>query len=224
MLRNDNTSGNIPGSITSLQISACQQPTLTVPGPLPDLSTIHDGGVSMNSTYVVWTLTGGGSAPNGAQTPFFGTQSCRGSGSNYQENECYHMAWQPLDSPGATAPIARSLQMWVDYTGSIWFPCAGCTNINGASDGHAIDEYQSKWTASKIISHAFGGPHANSPTTSIGNANPGVLILSSPGVTNITGAPWDQHGAGRASNNTDTNPLGVFYTAVPALEPLTKPC
>jgi len=185
------------GPYTQAQVNSCQNITS---GHLTDLGTIHDGGMRVNPAYVGWTPTGAGGVP---PTEFSVTQSCRGSGTTYKENVCYHHYWQVATN------LVRPAEMWVDYykTGS----------ISGENGSHGTKGYNLQWNGTKTVSHDYIEPQYNlEGPQPVGSAHLGIQLLQSPRDTGIANAPWDEHGSGRAVNTTDTTPVFQFETAVPA--------
>ncbi len=206
--------GSMCPSCTQGQIGYCQSVAEAGTGLLTDQGTLHDGGITVNSRYMLWTPSGNSLVPQ--------TASCRNSGSGYQEEVCYNYAWD------VTTNIARPEHTWVNWNG---------TDVNGQSDGHEIGGYNGNWkggfsqfhnysepnfpniadfgSASLCYSVVGGGLSGNS--CSMGSVYSGTPLLVQQRNTGVTGAPWDEHGANRVANSTDTAPVLLFNTAVPAL-------
>ena len=213
---NYTTSGS-PGSMcpscTQGQIGYCQSVATAGIGLLTDRGTLHDGGIKSNPRYLAWTPSGNSFVPQ--------TESCRNSGNGYQEEVCYNYMWD------VTTNIARPEHTWVDWSG---------TDVNGQSDGHEIGGYNGNWKGGYSQFHSYGEPNfpnladfgsatncdsvaggalSISPC-SIGSVNAGMPLLVQGRNTGVTGAPWDEHGADRVANLTDSVPVLLFNTAVPA--------
>ncbi|MFZ3262448.1 MAG: hypothetical protein WA172_00470 [Terriglobales bacterium] len=211
--------GNMCSSCTQGQIGYCQSVATAGIGPLTDQGTLHDGGIKVNPRYLPWSPTGGGSSGGSFVNQ---AESCRGSGSSYTEESCFNYVWD------VTTNIVRPEHTWVDWNG---------TDINGQSDGHEIAGYNGNWKGGFSQFHNYSEPNfpnvsdfnstsncdsvlggsLSSGPCSIGSVDNGMPLLLQSRSTGVTGAPWDEHGADRVSNSTDTVPVFLFNTAVPAM-------
>ena len=206
--------GGMCPSCTQGQIGYCQNVAEAGIAPLTDEGTLHDGGIRANSRYFTWTPSG---------TSFVAqTESCRNSGNAYQEEVCYNYAWD------VTTNIARPEHTWVNWNGA---------DVNGQSDGHEISGYTGNWKGgfsqfhnysepnfpnaadfgSSLNCYSVSGSQLSDSPCSIGSVFSGAPLLVQQRNTAVTGAPWDEHGANRVSNSTDTVPVLLFNTAVPAM-------
>ena len=207
------SAGTPPGTA----ISGCQTQAQSVQ-PFTDQTTLHDGGIKSNPRYLGWTPTGGGS--NGGS--FVNqVESCRNSGSTYPEISCYHYFWD------TGTDTVRGEPTWTNWSG---------TSVNGQSASHAIDGYNGLWQGDFGQFHAYNEPNfpntadyeasptcysasggsLNSSTCAIGAGYTGTPLLLTSRITGVTGAPWDEHGAGRIAGANDLAPVFFFNTAVPA--------
>jgi hypothetical protein len=193
-----------PGGFTVAEIAGCQATAAYGSGALTDLGTLHDASIRINPDYFAWTPTGGGGIPATSYSDFQGTQSCRGAGSNYAENICYHYVWD------VSTTLVRPFEEWVNYTGS--------NDIDGVSGSHETQGYGLEWNGELLTSHSYDEPNYNLEQGAelVGAPHLGLSLLRQALSTGITGAPWDAHGSGRAVNSSDTTPVFRFNTAVPA--------
>jgi hypothetical protein len=223
------------GSVTTNDDIACTRAAnggaITYPCLLPDEYTLHAGGQSPNGRYVLLTPTGGeaSNAPGNWNSGTLSGQISNSIWSNgvgggngvwsstisyarldivvYGNPAFFYKANTSVSSGQAAPPSNANWDRSEAYPLNYVFDIT-TTNISPCTDylhcgGHAADGYNMKLFGGHFRSSLYARPVIQ------GVLNPDAVLFPA-------GTPCDFHGSWRQGGTTDTAPVGIINTCVPA--------